>query len=225
MDVEVCRSNAREIETYLEILVPKFEPTGGIPDLPMSRKERGSSRDPMPPHILNLWLKNIHAGRINNILHMAQNGEGYVKIKGRKMWEILDDCLYDHTAIRTWKGIGGVEEKRFYHMCLLLAYLASDEYDTPQQPYEITVYTYPDDEQLRPPTRSGQKVNTFYTRRQMVDQLERLEEQLGEKGEHVMKMLSEAKKAEGKDWSVPKLRKAREVVNRARAQGRREVLA
>jgi hypothetical protein len=225
LDVEVCRSNAREIETYLEILVPKFEPTGGIPDLPISRKERGGSRDPMPPHILNLWLKNVHAGRINHILYLARNGEGYVKIKGRKMYEILDDCLYDHTAIRLWKDIGGVEEKRFYHMCLLLAYLAADEFDTPNNPYEITVYTYAEDEQLRPPTRNGQKVNTFYTRRQMVEQLEELEERLGEKGEHVMRLLCEAKRVEGKDWSVPKLRKAREVVNRARAQGRREVLA
>jgi hypothetical protein len=225
MDVEVCRSNAREIETYLEILVPKFEPTGGIPDLPISRKERGSSRDPMPPHILNLWLKNIHAGRINDVLTEAKDSEGYVKIKGRAMWEILDDCLFDHTAIRTWKDNGGVEEKRFYHMCLLLAYLAAEKYDTEYGAYEITVYTYADDEQLRPKTNEGIKVNTFYTRRQMVEQLELLEQQLGQKGEHVMKMLSDIKKAEGKDWSVPKLRRAREVVNRARAQGRREVMA
>jgi hypothetical protein len=224
MDVEVVRSNAREIETYLEVLVPKFEPTGGIPDLPMSRKERGSSRDPIPPHILSLWLKNIHAGRINEILKEAKATGGYVLIKGRSMWEILDDCLWDHTAIRTWKDVGGLQERRFYHMCLLLAYVAAEKYDTKAGPYEIRVYTYADDEQLRPATKEGIKVNTFYTRRLMVEQLELLEEQLGEKGEHVMKMLCDLKKAEGKDWSVPKLRRAREVVNRARAQGRKEVL-
>ena len=179
----------------------------------------------MPPHILNLWLKNVHAGRIGDVLHDARNGDGYVKIKGRAMWEILDDCLFDHTAIRRWKDSGGLEETRFYHMCLLLAYIAAGKYDTDYGPYEITVYTYASDEQQPAKTNQGQKVNTFHTRRLMVQQLEELEYKLGEKGEHVMKMLSEIKKAEGKDWSVPKLRRAREVINRARAQGRREVMA
>jgi hypothetical protein len=218
MNTQVLRDNAREIEVYLEVLVPKFEPGGGIPDLPMSRKERGSWRPPVSDHVLSLWFKNIHAGAINKVLHKVATGsDGLVKIDDRRVHEILAECLFDHTAIRRWKDENGVDEQRFYAMCLLMAYLLAEANDN-HQPYRIKVWINADDEQRGQRTRQGQKVNTFYTQRRIVEQLEELEEELGYKGRRVMEILSERKKAEGKDWSVDKIRRARTEVNRQRAK-------
>jgi hypothetical protein len=226
MRLDVVRSNAREIEVYLEVLVPKFEPGGGVPDLPLSRKERGSWRPPVSDHILALWYKNIHAGRINWALRRAQTGtDGLVKIEGEYMRDILAECLSDHTAIRRWKDENGLEERRFYKMCLLFAYVLAQEYDSQHESYEIRVWINADDEPAARRTHQGIKVNTFYTQRRMVEQLEEVEEELGCKGMRAMQVLSERKRAEGKDWSVHKIRRARTEVNRSRSQGQRRVVA
>ncbi len=216
---EVLR-NAREIEKYLEVLLPKLEPSGGIPETPMNRKARGSSRPPISEHVMRLWLSNPHAGRINNILREAAQSTEDVELAGRAMWKVLSDVLFDHTAIRRWKAAGGVEERRFWMLCQLLAQRLAVIYDTPQGPYELRVYIHPTDEPERQKTRTAQKIDTSYTRRLMVRQLEEVEEETGYKGLMAMEILCERKAKEGKDWSVPKLRKARECINRENKERR-----
>ena len=56
----------------------------------------------------------------------------------------------------------------------------------------------------------------MHTRRLMVEQLEQVEHSTGYTGREAMEILSERKAREGKDWSVSKIRRAREMVNRER---------
>jgi hypothetical protein len=211
--------NARELEKYLEVLLPRLEPSGGIPDVPYSRKERGGSRPPVSTHVMRLWMSNPHLDRIHGVLKKAAMATDDVKLEGRPLWHIASDCLFDHTAIRRWKHEGGVEEKRFYMMCMLLAQHLADKYDQPDEPYIIRVYIDPNDEQERQKTREAQKADTHYTQRRMIEQLEEVEEETGYGGVEAMEILSDRKKREGKDWSVRKLRDARTYVNKMRVEG------
>jgi hypothetical protein len=222
LDATVVKDNAREIDTYLEVLVPMFEPQGGIPDVPLSRKERGTSRAPISDYVVSLWKTNIYAGRINKILEKALKGpDGFAMLDGIRMYELLGICLYDHTAIRMWKDNGGLPRIRFKNMCMLLAYLMAEEFDQNGTPFRLKVWIRPEHAQQRAYTRQAQKVNTYYTREQMVEQLEELERELGEKGQLAIEILVEKARKRGLDWSVPKIKRAREVVNRVRRENYR----
>ena len=217
LDSQVVKENSREIDTYLEVLVPLFEPAGGIPDVPLSRKERGSSRAPISDYVVSLWKKNIHAGAINSTLEKVLfSSDGIVKINGVWMWQLLGVCLYDHTAIRLWKDRGGTQRRRYKDMCLMIAYLMAEELDN-HEPYRLKVWIRDEDSMARQGTREAQRVTTLYTRQLIVEELEDLERQLGYRGLMAMEILSERARKRGLDWSVPKIRRAREVVNRLRA--------
>jgi hypothetical protein len=221
VDAKVIKDNAREIDTYLEVLVPMFEPQGGIPDVPMSRKERGTSRAPINDYVVALWKTNVYAGAINKVLEKALHGpDGLANLDGIRLYEILGICLYDHTAIRMWKDFGGLPMRRFKNMCMLLAYLLAEEYDHNGTAYRIKVWIRPEHAQQRAANREAQKITTFYTRQQMVEQLEDLESELGKKGQLAIEILVERARKRGLDWSVPKIRRAREVVNRVRREKR-----
>lgn len=209
--------NASEIEKYLEVLLPKLEPRGGIPDAPMARKERGTSRPPVSDAVMRLWEANLHAGLINSVLKEAASTTETVELEGRPMWEVLSDVLWDHTAIRRWKAgeAGGKAERRFRVLCLLLAGRLRFKYGAD---LALRVVVHPEDEQQREKTREAQKYTTAHTRRLMVEQLEEVEEETGYKGLMAMEILCERKAKEGKDWSVSKLRRAREIVNKEREQ-------
>lgn len=139
--------NAGQILRYLDAVLPQLEPSGGIPETPMNRKERGASRPPVPEHILSIWQNNPHAGRINQVLREAAHSTDSTELAGRPMWEVLGDCLFDHTAIRRWKAQGGVEMRRLWMMCRLLAQRLSIRHDRPGVPYEIFVTVRAQDEQ------------------------------------------------------------------------------
>jgi hypothetical protein len=211
--------NAREIERYLETLLPKLEPGGGIPDNPMNRKARGSSRPPVSDYVMRLWRSNPYLNQVNDVLKRATllGDDG---LEGRPIWHILSDCLFDHTAIRRWKAEGGINEKRFYMLCMLMAQRLADKHDTPQGAYRITIYIEPTDEPERQRTRQAQKANTRYTQRRMVEQLEEVEEETGYRGQMAMEILSERKQKEGYDWSPRRIKEARTVINAERRQSK-----
>lgn len=164
--------NADEIEKYLEVLLPKLEPAGGIPEVPLDRKYKGKSRPPVSEGVMALWQANPHAGKINAVLTEAAATTETVELIGREMWKVLSDCLFDHTAIRRWKAEGGKDERRFWMLCRLLAQRISDKHGAH---YRVFVHTNPEDEQRRPKTREGQKRNTSYTDRRIVQRVEALE--------------------------------------------------
>jgi hypothetical protein len=173
--VSEVNRNAGEIERYLEVLLPKLEPRGGIPENPMNRKERGESRPPVSPYVMSLWMANPHAGRINEVLEQAARSSEEVELEGRAMWEILGECLFDHTAIRRWKAEGGAPERRFWMLCRLLAQRLAIKHGRPGKPYILTVYIHPEDEQQRQATREAQKRDTAHTDRVIVRRVESLE--------------------------------------------------
>jgi hypothetical protein len=215
--------NAKELERYFEVLLPQLEPQGGIPDVPFSRKERGSSRPPVSDYVMRLWRSNPHLFRINAVVAQAARSTSDVAFEGRPLWEILGDVLFDHTAIRRWKSEGGADERRFYGMCHLLAQRLAIKHDLPDIPYKIRVWVDPQDEPVRERTREGQRIDRRYRQRQMMIQLEEVEEQTGHRGLIAMRILSERKKKEGQDWSVRKLREARNYVNSVkRSEAKRE---
>jgi len=193
--------NAAEIERYLEIVLPKIEPGGGVPEVPMDRKFKGESRPPISDYVMKLWMSNPHAGRVNAVLKEAVRSSEAVELAGRPMWRILSDVLFDHTAIRRWKARGGVEEKRFWMLCLLLAQRLADKHDRPGAPYKIRVYTEPDDEQQRPFTREAQKRDTAHTDRVIVRRVEALEED-GMGREEAKRALTEDKDNTWSYWRI-----------------------
>lgn len=209
--------NAGEIEKYLEVLIPKLEPSGGVPDAPMSRKERGSSRPPVSEYVMDLWQANPHAGRINAVLREAARSTEDVEILGRPMWKVLGDVLFDHTAIRRWKAAEDpTEARRFGMLCHLLAQRLAIKHDLPGEPYRIRVHVRPEDEPQRPATRAAQKADSRYTDRLIIDLLERVEDD-GYEGKEAMEVLQDRRVREGKEaWSIPRMRRARRNVNRER---------
>jgi hypothetical protein len=170
--VSEVNRNAGEIERYLEVLLPKLEPGGGVPEVPMSRKERGGSRPPVSEYVMDLWQANPDLGMINEVLKEAARSGESVEIEGRPMWEILSDCLFDHTAIRRWKAAGGSAERRLWMMCRLLAQRLAVKYGTGVR---LTITVSPEDEQQRQQTREAQKRDTAHTDRVIVRRVETLE--------------------------------------------------
>lgn len=140
--------------------------------MPLGRKERGSSRPPVSEAVMRLWEANPHAGKISEVLREAARSTDEVELEGRPMWEVLSDVLFDHTAIRRWKAEGGVEERRFWMLCRLLAQRIAIKHGPH---YQLSVTVHPEDEQQRAGTREAQRRDTAYTDRRIVKRLEGLE--------------------------------------------------
>lgn len=187
--------------------MPLLEPRGGIPDTPMARKERGTSRPPVSPRVMRLWEVNPHAGKINAVLSELATTTEEVELEGREAWRVLSDVLFDHTAIRRWKAEGGVEERRFWMLCRLLASRIRVKHGLE---YRLFVTVNPEDEQQRQKTRTAQKHNTAYTDRRIVERVIGLEaDGMGRE---------EAKKHLARDpentWSYPRIKRAITATNK-----------
>lgn len=203
--------NAAQILRYFDAVLPQLEPGGGIPDTPMARKERGSSEGtPVPDYLLDLWRDNPHAGRIGEVLTEAAHSAASVELEGRPMWEVLGEVVFDHTAIRRWRAEGGVEMRRLWMMCRLLAQRLAVKHGGD---FQLIVNVRAEDEQVASKRAAADKDKTIDAQasyRRIVRGIEYLEEH------GYSREAAKSKKARDLMCSVPRIEKAITFVNRER---------
>jgi hypothetical protein len=215
------RRIASQIARYVEYVWPKLERRGGTPDDPMDRDAKGGSNPPMGDHAFDVIDANRLPSRyFRFFLEVLEQGKGKTT---NGVWhsEVLKAVRYDAGNLTQWRA-GQTEEHRemmqAFEETVRTAAKGVVFAHGPDIASQVYVVVNPEDEQQRARTRSAQKIDTLYTRRLMVEQLEEVEEETGYKGLMAMEILSDRKKREGKDWSVRKLREARTVVNRERRE-------
>ena len=222
---------SRLVAQFIEHIWPHLERQGGTPDEPM-QAAKGSTNPPIGDYAHGL----IDANRIaSTYLHWAleEVAKGDVKSSdGIPFSEVLLQLRYEPARLQTWRDRAPAMRRAFTECCRWAAKgvifvhgqtkaereeltrrldLSADD------PEALVVRRHPqDEEESRGRTRAGQRIDTMHTRRLMVEQLEQVERSTGYTGLEAMEILSERKSKEGKDWSVAKIRKAREVINRER---------
>lgn len=229
---ETTRRIAKLIARYVEHVWPHIERMGGTPDEPM-QQAKGSANPPFGDYAHRL----IDSNTVPSLyFHWALETTEQSAVKssdGIYFSAILHDLRYDAGLRERWRDLNGGDNsynRAFWEMCrhvakgVVFVYGRTDMERkrleglmdlSPDDSGALTVRRVPSDElEGRGRTRQGQKIDTLYTRRLMVEQLEELERSTGYTGLEAMEILSERKAKEGKDWSIPRLRKAREIVNR-----------
>ncbi len=166
---------------------------------------------------------------------------------GKKNWEaakqlipLLDDmsrrCPADYTPffivernpsiLRTWRA-GETERDKGYldafdYACRLAARRLYDKTKhLPDGPVEIKVVVNPEDEEVAS-KRHAQKIDTAYSDRVIVEELEALEKQQREKGEPITRKAAMGWLADKKGKSPARIRKAIENENRRKLEEEEE---
>ena len=229
---ELTKRIANLVAAYVEHVWPHTERSGSKSETPMP-KAKGSSNPPFAEYAHRMLDSNIVAsGHFYWALERTWETSAKGKKEGVPHRFIVRALREDPAALQHWRDRTPTLARAFWETCVHVAKgvmlihgqsapekkelerrLALD-YDDPEA---LVVRRHPqDEEELRGRTRNGQKIDTMHTRRLMVEQLEQVEASTGYTGLEAMEILSERKAREGKDWSVRKLRSAREAVNRER---------
>lgn len=229
----VVRRVAYQAARYVEHVWPKLEKKGGVPDTPMNRKERGQSSPVIGEYGMDVIDANRGASKYLRFHIDYFETSATRATNGLYFSDILARVRYAPGNITNWRAGKTAEDKRmleaFDELMVQIAKgvifvfgedtiekaLDAEEDD----PKRFCVVVNPGDEQRRAQTREAQKIDTLYTRRLMVEQLEEVKEEFPHLGVmECMEILSDRKKREvpSKDWSVSKLLKAQKVVNKER---------
>lgn len=223
------------MRNYVEHVWPHLERGGGTPDEPM-QAAKGSSNPPVSPWVLALMESNAVATRyIGWALGMVEEEDWYSS-DGVPYSALLTIIEEDPGALERWRDPAAYYSRdlarAFDQMVrkvakgVMFVHGRTDKERanlerlmnlSPDDPDALVVRRHPlEEEERRGRTRRGQVIDTMHTRRLMVEQLEQLEASTDYRGLAAMEVLSERKAKEGKDWSVRKIRRAVECVNRER---------
>ena len=96
--------NADRILTYLEIVHHQILPGGGVPETPMSRKERGGSRLPLTDAAVDIAEANAALTSVLGGILRPRNAPAGNLCNGEPAWRVLSALLFDATAVRTWRA-------------------------------------------------------------------------------------------------------------------------
>lgn len=212
--------NARQIMSYLENVHHRILPGGGVPDVPMGRKERGGSRPPLAESAMDLAEANAQftavVGTVMRPRHFPAE-----RIRGIPAWRILSDVLFDPTAVRRWRArrLDGdaAPLRAFEELCLLLAAIIAARHGAHYRlPYVVTSPRRAAEilaEQQADPRKEAPKVRRLTARdsyRAIVADMERMVEQ------GYSKRAAKVTKAEQLGCSIGRIHDAISAVNKER---------
>lgn len=217
--------NAGQVLTYLEIVHHKILPGGGVPETPMSRKERGGSRLPLTDGAVDLAEANAGFTSVLAEMLRPKNAPSGALANGEPCWRVLSDLLFEATAVRTWRAqeAGGRPEnmEAAWELCrrvaLALAVRRGPAYLLPRvvtNTRDAAEILLERTEQAKNPNREPPKVRAITAAdsyRAIVRDLERMVEEEGWTKEG-----AKWRKAEELGCSVWRIRDAVKAVNKER---------
>ena len=231
-DNDLTKRLARVVGLYIEWVWPHVERAGGTPDEPM-QAAKGSTNPPFGDYTHRIIDSNRVASDYLYVALEETSNCGVRSSEGVYFSDVARALRYNPGLLNDWRDKDERLSGAFKEMCLHVArgvlYLfrrTKAERDEmrrrldlhPDDSEALVVRRHPEDElESKGRTRRGQRIDTMHTRRLMVEQLEQIERAYPDcTTMEVMEILSERKAKEGKEWSVAKIRKARETVNRER---------
>lgn len=221
---------AGQVERYVELVWPKLERAGGVPETPMNRKERGKGVPPVGDYALRVMFANWESGDIEfpedidherravhatlrHELHLIESGgNGARSASGIPFTEILQALRYDPGVITTWRAgetkADKAREQALWEVCRFIAWIIL--YTHPGA--NLRVVTSPDDSAMRQSTRKAQVAGTSHTNRIIMRHVEALEADGYEREQAKRELAHDPDNT----WSYPRVERAITESNKVR---------